>query len=134
MSTGGDVCRRRAADPRHPVRVTATIEAAGPAGRPQPGRIVNLSRGGLSLELDAALDPGSPVRVILHLPGRAALTVVGRVAWVDRAFTPGHGSAGVAFKDELHSDLVAALASERLPAGEEQPAPRLREGRLSEPM
>ncbi len=121
MSSGGDVSCRRADDPRHPVRVPATIEAAGTAGPPQPGRIVNLSRGGLSLQLVGVLDPGAPVRVTLHLPGRAVLMVVGRVAWVDRAFTAGAGSAGVAFKDELTGDLVADLTAEESPIWEPQP-------------
>jgi hypothetical protein len=121
MSNGADVCRRRAGDPRHPVHVPASVEAAGGAGLPQPGQIVNLSRGGLSLQLVGVLDPGAPVRVTLHLYGRAALTLVGRVAWVDRAFTVGDGSAGVAFKDELAGDFVANLATEELPAWKQQP-------------
>lgn len=92
------------------------------AGRPQPGRIVNLSRGGLSLQLFGVLDPGAPVRVTLHPYGRAALTVVGRVAWVDRAFLAGYGAAGVAFKDELPGDFVATFAAAEVPAGEQPPA------------
>ena len=120
MPNEEDICRRRADDPRHPVRVPATIEAAVTAGLPLPGHIVNLSQGGLSLEFDGVLDPGAPVRVTLHLHGRAALTVVGRVAWVDRAFTAGNGSAGVAFKDALTGDFVADLASEQFPTREHQ--------------
>jgi PilZ domain-containing protein len=116
MGNAGAVCRRRAADPRHPVRVSATIEAAGPVGRPQPGRIVNLSQGGLSLQLHGLLDPGTLVTVTLHLQGRAAPTVAGRFAWVDRAFTVGAGSAGVAFKDRLPGELVANLAAGTFPA------------------
>ena len=122
MPNEADVSRRRPADPRHPVRVPATVEAAVTAGLPQPGQIVNLSRGGLSLQIDGLLDPGAPVRVTLHVHGRVALTVVGRVAWVDRAFTAGKGSAGVAFKEELSGDLVADLASEESPTGEQGPA------------
>ncbi len=121
MPNGEDLSRRRADDPRHPVHVPATIEAAVTAGLPQPVRIVNLSRGGLSLQLFGVLDPGAPVRVTLRLHGRAVLTVVGRVAWVDRAFLAGSGSAGVAFKDELNGDLVADLASEEFPAWEQKP-------------
>jgi len=121
MPNGGDVSRRRADDPRHPVRVPASVETAVTSGLPQPGRIVNLSRGGLSLQLFGVLDAGAPVRVTLHLHGRAALTVVGRVAWVDRAFQAGNGSAGVAFKDELNGDFVVDLASEEFPAWEQKP-------------
>ncbi len=120
MPNGEDLSRRRTDDPRHPVSVPATVEAAVTAGLPQPVRIVNLSRGGLSLQLFGVLDPGAPVRVTLHLHGLAALTIVGRVAWVDRAFLAGSGSAGVAFKDELNGDLVADLASEEFAVSEEK--------------
>jgi PilZ domain-containing protein len=120
MRDGDDVCRRRVDDPRHPVHLSATVEPVVRAGLPQPGRTVNLSQGGLSLELDGVLDPGAPVRVTLRLHGRAALMVVGRVSWVDRAFTAGHGSAGVAFKEALAGDLVADLASEEIPTREQQ--------------
>jgi Tfp pilus assembly protein PilZ len=77
---------------------------------------VNLSQGGLSLQLHGLLDPGTLVTVTLHLQGRAALTVAGRVAWVDRAFTVGAGSAGVAFQDRLPGELVANLAAGTFPA------------------
>ena len=119
MPNEGDVSRRRPADPRHPVQVPATVEAAVTVGLPQPGQIVNLSRGGLSLQFEGLLDPGAPVRVTLHIQGRVALTVVGRVAWVDRAFTAGKGTAGVAFRDELSGDLVAELATEQSRTGEQ---------------
>ncbi len=75
----------------------------------------------MALQLDGVLDPGAPVRVTLHLHGRAALTVVGRVAWVDRAFTAGNGSAGVAFKEALTGNFVADVASEGFLAWEQQP-------------
>jgi hypothetical protein len=77
---------------------------------------VDLSQRGLALQLFGALDPGAPIRVTLHLHGRAAITVMGRVAWVDRAFQAGYGSAGIAFKDELNRDFVADLASRTLSA------------------
>ena len=108
-----DVCRRRADDPRHPVQLPVSLEPVANAGLPQPGQTVNLSQGGLSIQLDGVLDPGAPVRVTLRLRDRDALTVVGRVAWVDRAFTAGHGSAGIAFKDALDRDLVVDLASKQ---------------------
>ena len=111
MASKGDLSRRRADDPRHPVHVLATVEAVGTAGLPQSGEIVDLSRGGLGLQLFVALDPGAPVRVTLHLRGRAALTVMGRVAWVTRAFQAGNGLAGIAFKEGLNEGFVADLAS-----------------------
>ncbi len=113
--------RRRAEDPRHPVRLLATIEATGTVHPPQPGQLVNLSRGGLALRFLGVLDPGAPVRVTLHLPSGSALTCAGRVAWVDRAFQVGYGSAGVAFKEELTGDFVAAIARAESPARSQKP-------------
>ena len=122
MWNGGDGCRRRTDDPRHRVRLPVSIEPAANAGLPQIGQTVNLSKGGLSLKLDGVLDPGSPVRITLR-PHRAVLTVAGRVAWVDRAFTAGPGSAGIAFKDALAADLVTDLGSEERPTQEQQSEP-----------
>ncbi len=109
MPEGFDFSRRRPDDPRHPVGLLATIEAARTAWHPQPGQLVNLSRGGLALRFMGMLDPGAPVRVTLHLPSGSDLTWGGRVAWVDRAFQMGYGSAGVAFKDALNGDLVSEI-------------------------
>ncbi len=109
-----DFSQRRADDPRHSVSFPATIEAGGHL---QPGQVVNLSRGGLALRFVGVLDPGAPVRVTLHLPSGADLPCEGRVAWVDRAFQVGAGSAGVAFKQALQGDRVADLAAAELPLG-----------------
>ncbi len=116
-----DFSQRRAEDPRHPVSLPATIEASGHL---QPGQVVNLSRGGLALRFRGVLDPGAPVRVTLHLPGGAALTCEGRVAWVDRAFRVGAGAAGVAFKEALPGDRVATLAAAGVPPGGRDQLPR----------
>ncbi len=121
MLEGFDCSQRRADDPRHPVRFLATIEAAGTAHAPQPGEIANLSRGGLALRFLGVLDPGAPVRVMLHLPSGSDLTCSGRVAWVDRAFQVGYGSAGVAFKKDLDGDLVAAIAQAEFPTSGQPP-------------
>ncbi len=116
MLEGFTCSRRRADDPRYPVRVAATIEAAGTAAALQPGQLVNLSRGGLAMRFVGVLDPGAPVRVTLHFSSCPDLTCGGRVAWVDRAFQVGDGSAGIAFKDALSGDLVAAIARSQVPA------------------
>ncbi len=121
MPDRADFSRRRPDDPRHPVRLLATIEAAGTTSPPQPGQLVNLSRGGLALRFLGVLDPGAPVRVTLHRQSGSDLTCQGRVAWADRAFQVGYGSAGVAFKEPLDEDLVAAIARAEVPAwGEPQ--------------
>jgi hypothetical protein len=97
------------------------IEAAGMTGLRLAGWSVNLSRGGLALRFFGALDPGVQVRVTLHRGTRPALMCVGRVAWVDRSFRPGDGSAGIAFSAALTGDMVADIAAEALPASEETP-------------
>ncbi len=113
-----DFSQRRVDDLRHSVSFPATIEAGGHL---QPGQVVNLSQGGLALRFVGVLDPGAPVRVTLHLPSGPDLPCEGRVAWVDRAFQVGAGSAGVAFKQALQGDRVADLAAAAFPPGREPP-------------
>jgi hypothetical protein len=41
---------------------------------------------------------------------------MGRVAWVDRSFRPGDGSAGIAFTAALTEDMVAGIAAGAFPS------------------
>jgi len=104
--------RRRKGDPRLPVRVPVIIEADASQELSHAGRITDLSRGGLSLRLGEPLPSGTPVRVTLHLQRRAALTWLGRVAWIDRPDQSGEWAAGVSFTAELDGELVADIAVE----------------------
>ena len=66
-------------------------------------------------------DSRPPVRLPATLETAAAgppLTVVGRVAWVDRAFQAGNGAAGVAFVDALDRVLVRGVSAVERPPGE----------------
>jgi hypothetical protein len=67
------------------------------------------------LHFCGVLDPGSAVRLTLQLDEQATLTFAGRVAWVDRAFRPGDGTAGVAFREELDRTLVAGIEAALAP-------------------
>lgn len=121
-------CRRKADDQRLPVRIPTTIEAAGMTGLRLAGWSVNLSRGGLALRFFGALEPGVQVRVTLHRGTRPALTCMGRVAWVDRSFRPGDGSAGIAFTAALAEDMVAGIAAGAFPSPEETTGRAVGEG------
>jgi len=92
------------------------------------GWSVNLSRGGLALRFFGALDPGIQVCVTLHRGTQPALRRMGRVAWVDRSFRPGDGSAGIAFTAALIEDVVADIAAAAFPAPEESPGRAVGEG------
>jgi hypothetical protein len=108
-------CRRRPDDPRHPVYVPAAIDATVSGVPPYLGRIVTLSRGGLSFQLSRRLAPGTPVRITLYLHGRSSLTCAGQVAWAGRpkrALQMGYRSIGVSFDGELNGDFVAAIVTE----------------------
>jgi hypothetical protein len=112
--------RRRTDDPRYPVRVPATIKEALGIGPPVRGQAADLSRGGLSVRLQSALAPGTPVCVTLHLHGRSALTCMGRVAWVDRPIPSDEWAAGVTFFAELNGDLVTEIAAEEFAQWEQR--------------
>jgi hypothetical protein len=109
--------RRRARAPRFPLLAPAIIEKALSGGQFQHGRAVNLSRGGLGLQVFGDLNTGTPVHVTVYLPGQSALSRAGWVTWADRPVPTGSGSAGVAFLVELDGDLVADIASKFSPPG-----------------
>jgi hypothetical protein len=111
--------RRRTDDPRHPVRVPATLENSLGADPPRLGWITDLSRSGLALRLFEAPAPGTRVRVTIRLPGRSAFACQGWVAWVKQRSSAGPWLVGVAFHDELNEDLVAHIASEHSAMGAE---------------
>ena len=92
------------------------------------GWSVNLSRSGLALRFFGALDPGAQVSVTLHRGTQPALTCMGRVAWADRSFRPGDGSAGIAFTAALTEDVVADIAADAFPAPEESTSRAVGEG------
>jgi CheY-like chemotaxis protein len=46
------------------------------------GRLVDLSKHGLQMEMDISLEPGDPVRILLHMPGpNSQLELEGPVRW-----------------------------------------------------
>jgi hypothetical protein len=104
--------RRRTGDPRFPVQVPAIIEPGASDGSSHAGRITDLSRGGLSLRLGEPLPSGTPVRVTLRLQRRAALTWLGRVAWIEPPDQSGEWTAGVSFTADLDGETVADIAVE----------------------
>jgi len=70
------------------------------------GHAYDVSRGGVCLELDEAIAPGSPVRVRVELPragsiglhGKRALHAFGRVVWLSEE-EPGPVRMAVVFTD-----------------------------------
>jgi Tfp pilus assembly protein PilZ len=63
-----------------------TVEVRATVGThaSQSGHAYDISEGGIRLELDAALEAGDAVDVLVGLPGHAEqVSVAGHVAWVD---------------------------------------------------
>ena len=110
--------RRQTRAPRFPLIVPATVEKALTTSGLHHGRTVNLSRGGLALQIFEALSAGTLVHVTVYPPGRSVLTCAGWVAWADRPIPAGSGSLGVAFLDELDGDFVAETTSGRSERGD----------------
>jgi hypothetical protein len=109
MGKQGSLTRRRPDDARQPVHLPALIGATMRPDPPQWGRITNLSRGGLALQLQAALPAGTPVRITLQTGHRPLLTWLGRVVWLRQADQAGAWVAGVGFTTELTGDLVTDI-------------------------
>jgi hypothetical protein len=80
---------------RHPRRrLLVDVSLLSKDGSPAvPGKLVDLSAQGLQMEMDAELEKGDKVRVILHVPGPAAqLGLDGVVLWrkpAERGFAYG---------------------------------------------
>jgi CheY-like chemotaxis protein len=75
-----DFVQERRRDDRRPLVVEVTL----PAGEGVPavlGSLVDLSRGGFQLELGVPLEPGSPVRTLVSVPGSAPFSLEGQVRW-----------------------------------------------------
>jgi hypothetical protein len=107
--------RRRDRATRFPLLAPASVEKALTEGKFQYGRTVNLSRGGLGLQVFGELAEGTPVNVTVYLPDQQAVTCQGWVAWADRPVPTGSGSVGIAFLVELDGNLVSEIASKHSP-------------------
>jgi hypothetical protein len=107
--------RRNTRAQRFPLLAPASVEKALTEGKFQYGRTVNLSRGGLGLQVFGELAAGTPVNVTVYLPGQKALTCQGWVAWADQPVPTGSGSVGVSFLVELDGNLVTEIASKHSP-------------------
>ena len=90
--------RHRRVSARIPVRIS-TIE---PEQDPWTGRryfrasdetCANVSRGGAFVRTAELLDPGRRVLLELELPGGRQIEAIGRVAWTQRALSPGEAEA-----------------------------------------
>jgi uncharacterized protein (TIGR02266 family) len=95
---------------RQLVRVLVDYTAGG---APHCEYATTLGAGGLFIETDAPLDPGSQLRVRFRLPGGAALhSIDGRVTWQHRLADARAGDSrpsgmGVEFTDALAASALA---------------------------
>jgi diguanylate cyclase (GGDEF)-like protein len=101
---------------RHPMPSRPQVTLSTSSG-PAAARAVDLSRGGLLVEMEDAPAPRSPVRVAL-LPGGSeggGYDVAGRVVWRSPATSAGPDRAGIAFDlalpESVLRDRLAAVAS-----------------------
>lgn len=92
--------RAHARFPLKPMYTGIEVKAATADGQPLEGHAYDISRGGVSFELDDAIEPGTPVYLKLTLPewllglveGDADLSSVrirGTVVWTDDDGVPG---------------------------------------------
>ena len=93
----------RRKSPRYPVDLSATVEVAGQS---QPGRVRDLCRDALFVEVPGSWPIGTQVRVAAVLPGGVGpVDMAGRVV---RQADPGEESPGVAV---LFDDLSPSTAT-----------------------
>ena len=98
--------RRRAPRLQHEVLVSLT----SPTGN-FSGWGVNLSYGGVFVNAPATAPNGTPVDVLLQLPGQPEVKLKGRVAWA-RASGPGVDEPGVGIEFlELTEEMRARIAA-----------------------
>ena len=75
-----DFIQDRRRDHRRPLIVEVTLLTA--EGQPSiHGILIDLSRRGFQMELGVSLDPGTPLRALVPIPGAASLSLEGRVRW-----------------------------------------------------
>ena len=107
--------RRRAGQPRLPVRVPLVIEPIGSLGAGKSGEAQNLSSGGILVRVERAFSPRDQVRVTLRPSNRPPLTLTGTVAWVQPDPDVPGWALGVKFSDELPTEIVAEIADAEYP-------------------
>jgi hypothetical protein len=104
--------RRR--EDRRPLLVEVTLPSA--EGAPAVfGSLVDLSRGGFQLELGIPLEPGSPVRTVVSVPGSAPLSLEGQVRWRQSLIGGFLVGADLSQTDPEQARLLEALLSQPQP-------------------
>jgi hypothetical protein len=92
-----DETRNRRREPRRPLALDVTT-LLGASFVVTPAKLVDLSLGGAQVDVDAALEPGEPMRVSFDFfDGEPGWMVDGQVRWRDPA--SGGYTYGVAFVD-----------------------------------
>jgi CheY-like chemotaxis protein len=105
----GFVQERRRED-RRPLVVEVTLPAT--EGAPAIfGSLVDLSRGGIQLELGIPLEPGSPVRTLVSVPGSGPLRLEGQVRWRQSLIGGFLVGADLSKTDPEQARLLEALLS-----------------------
>lgn len=96
------------------VEITLLSSEGSPVVR---GTLVDISPGGFQLELGVSLEPGSPIRAALAVPGTAALTLEGHVRW--RQTLPGGFLVGGNLDpvDPEKARILGALFAPPVPLG-----------------
>ncbi len=77
------------------------------------GYTENISAGGLGLQQEGALPPGTPVRLTLRLRRHLVLSVLGTVRWTQPLLGALVYRVGIAFQHPLPAAVIADLAAGR---------------------
>jgi DNA-binding response OmpR family regulator len=103
------VVRERRRDPRRVIM--AEVRVLSREKTPIAlGEIVDLSTGGAQIHLGVRLDPGSEVRLAVHVPSGPGLTVEGTIQWCEPAGrTFAHGLSFGELSEESHRQLQQLL-------------------------